>query len=80
MHEIARGPVRNRALDKLYAVLVVCGVCHDKVGDKSQWPEARQLAVLKARRPHDYDLVAYNLLVNERAPMRIEPWEVEEWL
>jgi hypothetical protein len=80
VHEIARGPCRQRALDQLYAVLVVCGFCHELVGDKSKWPEARQLAVLRKRRPQDYELAAYLELTSPRAPLRIEPHEVEEWL
>ena len=77
VHEIARGPLRQKALDKEYATLVVCGFCHELVGDKSQWPEARQLAVLKRSRPDDFDLAAYNALVNPRAPNRIAIEEVQ---
>lgn len=79
-HEIANGPDRLKALDKPYAILVLCWSCNgNKVTDKSVWPEARQLALLKARRPKDFDLVAYNFLVNPRAPRRIEPHEIAEF-
>ena len=60
VHEIARGFSRSAALDKRYAVLVVCNGCHDKVDG---WTRIRQLRVLKRSRPADYDLVAFNKLV-----------------
>jgi len=64
VHEIARGSHRHEALDKRFATLVVCRPCHmDEIHSRLGWPEARQLAVLKRRRPRDYDLAAYNELV-----------------
>lgn len=78
-HEIARGPLRQLALDKPYAILVVCPPCHELVGDKAAWPEARQLAVLQRRRPMDYNLVAYCELVNPRAARRITQDEVDQY-
>lgn len=79
-HEIARGPLRQKALDKPYAVLVVCFRCHDdKVSDKSEWPESRQLAALKKSRPGDFDLASYNQLVG-RSPTRISEEDVSQWL
>lgn len=80
VHEIARGTHRQKAVDKRYATLVVCGVCHERLGSKADWPEARQLAVVKFRRPKDYSLVAYNELVNPRAPQRITEEEVNRYL
>lgn len=63
-HEIACGPHRQKALDKPFAMLVLCWWCNGHVvTDKKTWPEARQLGVLRARRPNDYDLAAYNALV-----------------
>lgn len=79
VHEIARGKNRSKAIDKPYATLVLCGRCHRAVEDQATWPESRQLAVLKRRSPEDYDLAAYNELVNPRAPRRITPEEVEQW-
>jgi hypothetical protein len=78
-HEISRGPLRQKSLDRVECILVVCPACHELLGDKARWPEARQLAVLRKSRPGDYDLVAYNELVNPRAPNRITQAEVEEW-
>lgn len=76
-HEIACGKHRLKALDKPYAILVLCWKCNSlEVTSKGRWPEARQLAVLKANRPADYDLEAYNFLVNPRAPNRITHQEV----
>lgn len=79
-HEIANGNNRDKALDKPYAILVLCSYCNcHSVTDKSVWPESRQLAVLQQRSPSNYDLQAYNALVNPRAPMRIEESEVTTW-
>jgi len=79
-HEIANGPNRLKALDQAYALLVLCWNCNGNVvTDKSEWPEARQLALLKSKRPDDFCLVSYNRLVNPNAPRRIEPYEVEDY-
>ena len=76
VHEISRGVHRQKSLDKLFALLVVCRLCHDSLGDAGKWPEARQLALLAERRLHDWDLVAYLELTSPRAPRRIEIEEV----
>ena len=79
-HEIARGIHRSRALDQPYALLVVCWLCNSHLATHpKEWPESRQLAVLRASRPDDYDLEAYNLLVNPNAPERITQDEVDQW-
>jgi len=49
------------------------------VTNKKDWPEARQLAVLKAKRPDRYDLAAFNTLANPRAPNRLLESEVDAW-
>lgn len=78
-HEIANGSHRNKALDKPFAILVVCKEpwgkppCHATV---QSWSEAKQLALLYLVRSSDYDLAAFNRLVNERAPERITQSEV----
>ena len=78
-HEIARGNSRQDALDKPYAILVVCRYCHSEhLGNKGEWPQARQLAALKRSRPRDYDLAAFNELVG-RGPNRITEKDVEQW-
>lgn len=80
VHEIARGPNRDKALDQPYACLCVCSVCHDgPIASRAQWPEARQLAALKRSRPADYDLAAYNALVG-RGPQRVTEEDVAKWL
>ena len=79
MHEIANGPDRQKALDKPYATLVLCWRCNcEEVEDKQRWPQARQLSRLRARRPLDYDLAAFNRLVNPNAPRRITEEEVAD--
>jgi len=45
-----------------------------------KWPESRQLAILRQKAPEDYDLIAYNRLVNENAPDRITQEEVDDHL
>lgn len=78
-HEIACGPHRQKALDKPFAILVLCWFCNGEVvTDKARWPEARQLAVLKRKSPGDYDLAAYNLL-RARNPNRITETDVDKW-
>ena len=76
VHEISRGVNRQKSLDKLYALLVVCRSCHDLLGFAKEWPEARQLALLAERRLFDWDLAAYLELTSPRAPRRIEVEEV----
>ncbi len=79
VHEVANGVDRDKALDKPYACLVLCSYCNlYEVVNKAKWPEARQLAVLLAKAPEDYDLEAYNALVNPRAPNRITQKEVND--
>lgn len=77
-HEIACGANRQRALDRPYAILVICSWCNlEVVTDKRAWPEARQLATLQDCSPEHYDLVAYNALVNPAAPRRITQEDVD---
>lgn len=81
VHEIASGPDRQKALDKPYAVLVLCWQCNSGAfQDRRLWPEARQLALLARRRPNDFDLTAYLELTSPRAMRRIEIHEVLEWM
>ncbi|MEM1225968.1 MAG: hypothetical protein AAGJ40_09725 [Planctomycetota bacterium] len=78
VHEIANvGGMRQRAMDKPFATLVLCWKCNLDV-EGPEWPEVRQLALLQSKVPEDYDLVAYNELVGF-GPNRIEQWEVDEW-
>jgi len=80
VHEIARGATRQAALDKRYATLVLCYHCHmNRIHGNERWPETRQLAVLKTRRPKDYDLAAYNELVGY-GPDRITDEDVCKWI
>lgn len=76
-HEIARGIHRDNALDKPYAILVLCERCHHDIHNESGWSEARQLAMLQQCYPEDYDLAAYNTLINPNAPNRITQEEVD---
>lgn len=81
VHEIANAADRQRALDQAYAVLVLCWACNSgPFNAKGEWPESRQLALLKTRRPEDFDLKSYLELTNPRAPRRIELSEVLEWV
>lgn len=78
-HEIANGPLREKSLDKPYALLVLCWSCNGILCDKSLWPVARQLSILKRKRPEDYDLKAFNFLVCPNAPNRITEEDVDSY-
>ncbi len=81
MHEILCGPLRQKALDQVYALLVTCWHCNGSVvTDKRVWPEARQLAVLLQHAPENYDLAAFCRLANEHAPHRVTQSEVDVYL
>jgi hypothetical protein len=81
VHEVAGGACRALSLDKPYACLVLCAYCNlYEVEDKRKWPQARQLAVLMRKSPEDYDLAAFNYLVNPNAPNRITQEEVDAWI
>ena len=78
-HEIPRGPFRDRARDKRYAVLWLCESCHMlRIHGNDDWPQARQLAALLKSRPHDHNLAAYNALIGW-GPNRITEDDVNEW-
>lgn len=81
VHEIADGTHRQKALDKPYAVLVLCWACNSgPFKDRSEWPEAKQLALLARKRPKDFNLQAYLELTSPRAPSRITIDEVLSWM
>ena len=67
VHEIAQGTDRAKALDKRFAVLVLCEACHGRIHNEVGWPRVRQLAVLKRSRPEDMDLPAFNKLCGNAA-------------
>ena len=80
-HEIANGPHRDKALDKPYAILVLCWYCNgNEVTNKREWPEAKQLALLALSRPEDFDVRAFCSLINPNAPNRVTYEEVVEEL
>ena len=58
-HEIARGCDRAGARGARFATLALCSECHRAMDHASEWPRERQLALLQARCPHDYDLAAF---------------------
>jgi ribosomal protein S14 len=80
VHEICRGQFRQAALDKPFALLLLCRKCHDEVGSAAVWPEARQLAVLAKSRPNDFSLADYLALTSPNAPRRIEISEILEYM
>jgi len=81
VHEIASGPDRQKALDKPFAVLVLCWACNSgPFQNRGKWPESRQLALLARRRPATFDLTAYLELTSPRAMKRIEIHEVLQWM
>ncbi len=70
LHEIARGGSRGQSQDKRYAVLCLAnkpidgGLSAHRVVER--WPVAKQLMLLRWNRPDDFDLAAFNQLVNRR--------------
>lgn len=77
VHEIASGVHRQNALDKPYAVLVLCWQCNSgPFQNRAEFPEARQLAILAKSRPLDFSLQDYLALTSPNAPKRIEIHEV----
>ena len=79
-HEILNGPLRQKCLDKAHSLLVVCWVCNsERLTNKVEYPEARQLAILRASRPDDFDLAKHNALANPNAPNRVTLEEIDAW-
>jgi len=77
VHEIARGHLRERCLGERCALLVVCRSCHsEKLSQASEYPEARQLALLARRRWQDFSLTRYLEITSPRAMQRITIAEV----
>jgi hypothetical protein len=77
VHEIADGTHRQKALDKPFAVLVLCWECNSgSFKDRREWSEAKQLALLARCRPKDFNLQAYLELTSPRAMQRITISEV----
>lgn len=72
VHEIGRGVDRQKSLDKPYATLVLCETsgttmgCHQVI--HSEWCRESELALLKLRRPDDFDLEAFYQLTSRRFP------------
>lgn len=77
-HEIARGADRSKALGARCAILVVCSECNTgQLDDATLWPKERQLALLQARCPLDYDLDAFCRIT---APRRYYQADVDQFL
>jgi hypothetical protein len=71
IHEIARGTAnRRKAFITRFATLGLCDPgCHQEVG---LWPPAKQLALLRLRRPADFCLPSYWALTARRWPYEEE--------
>ena len=77
VHEISRGHLRERCLGERCALLIVCRSCHsEKLSQASEYPEARQLALLARRRGKDFNLSRYLEITSPRAMQRITIEEV----
>lgn len=79
-HEVLNGPLREKVLTEPSCLLVVCWECNQELCDKTKWPLARQLAVLKRTAPKRYDLARVLFLRNPKAPYAVTEAEVEEYL
>lgn len=81
VHEICRGVHRQAALDKPFALLIVCRSCHDeKLSQASEYPESRQLACLAKSRPLTFNLQSYLELTSPKAMQRITIDEVLKFM
>lgn len=81
-HEILNGTMyRQKTLAEPSTLLVLCWYCNGhEVEDKGSWPIPRQLAVLKVKSPHRYDLERFLWLRNPNAMQFVTEDEVEEWV
>lgn len=82
-HELGmcNGGLRAKAQGDPRMLLVVCFWCNqNEVGNKQRWPEARQLALKKARDRENYNLPAYLRLTRPDAMERITEADVDAWL
>ena len=82
-HELGacNGGLRGKSQGDARFLLVVCFWCNQhEVGDKSKWPEVRQLALKLARDPETYDLLAYLKHTRPAALERISEADVASWL
>jgi len=80
-HEILNGPLRSKTLMEPCSLLILDFTCN--AGDfnrKQLWPMVRQIALLKIRRPQDFDLERFLWLRNPAADRFITHEEVEEWI
>ena len=79
-HELLNGPLPQRTLDEPSCLLVVCWLCNAELCDKSVWPLARQLAVLKKTAPERYNLRRLLEIRNPRAMLAVTEEEVYFYL
>jgi len=80
-HEILNGPYREKVLKEPSCLLVLCWHCNqEEVTDKSVWPVARQLAVLKKHAIDRYDLRRFLELRNPNAMRFLTEEDVDCWL
>lgn len=77
VHEIARGPFRQAALEEPAAWLYVCRTCHE--GKLAAMPIADQLAIKLIHDPLHYDRVTVSIL-RGRAAEAVSAADVEEAL
>ena len=78
-HEIARGSYRHIAKMERVAWLCLCPECHEHMGDYSEWPLSRQLALKLLRDPQHFNLKRINE-IRGRADTGILMFEVVKWL
>ena len=80
VHEIYNGYGREKCRGKRYGCLVLCWPCNsESMTDKRIWPVARQLALLKAKAPHWYNLSAWSRMVGPGV-FRVTSEDVEKYL
>ena len=70
VHEICRGGLRHKALDKPFCTLLVCRACHQLLTETLSGGEAMALGLawLRRSRPANYDAEAFYKLTGRRWP------------
>ena len=79
-HEITRGVHRNVGVEERCTWIRLCREDHERFGDYTQWPIARQLAVKLICDPDYYDRQRVNLIRNARTPDAITEQEVAKYV
>lgn len=81
-HEILRGSgYRTKTLDEFCQIVVSCNECNQgPLHCRREYPDERQLALVKRFAPDSYDLARFLELRNHNAPLAISDKAVDYWV